>query len=246
MDIGETLLDYALRAAPGSAAIIALLLFRIRPMARVGLYLMLFILLRDLMTPLGLWSLGTEGGFWLRIYPSSLFMIAFGLLSLAGIATIYVLDRENRKYVALFRGQRRLLELVIGLLAAIIVVLPFFFLYSHVPIEARGGDVAGSLLLPLATFALFGNLFEEGLFRGYVLGYLSERHSLMVAGIASGVVFAACHSFLALTVTSVGIPLLLFTLWEGILSGLVGARYGVLPSTLTHGGAVFLLASGLW
>ena len=39
--------------------------------------------------------------------------------------------------------------------------------------------------------------------------------------------------------------LLAFTLWEGTIAGLVGAKGGVLPATLTHGGAIFLLSSGL-
>jgi hypothetical protein len=46
-------------------------------------------------------------------------------------------------------------------------------------------------------------------------------------------------------VTGAGYPLLLFTLWEGIIAGLVGARGGALPATLTHGLAIFLLSSGL-
>ena len=57
-------------------------------------------------------------------------------------------------------------------------------------------------------------------------------------------VFAFCHVYLAMTVTGVGYPLLVFTLWEGVIAGLVGAN-GVLPSTVTHGGAIFLLSSGL-
>jgi hypothetical protein len=65
------------------------------------------------------------------------------------------------------------------------------------------------------------------------------------AGIASGVVFAFCHIFLAITVTAAGYPLLVFTLWEGIIAGIIGAKGGVLCSTLTHGGAIFLLSSGL-
>jgi hypothetical protein len=32
----------------------------------------------------------------------------------------------------------------------------------------------------------------------------------------------------------------------GILVGLGAARFGVISATLAHGGAVFLLASGLW
>ena len=65
------------------------------------------------------------------------------------------------------------------------------------------------------------------------------------AGLASGVVFAFCHIFLATTMTGVGYSLLAFTLWEGVIAGVVGATWGVVPSTLTHGGAIFLLASGL-
>jgi hypothetical protein len=244
--MNELLADYAVRIAPGLAVIGALLLFRVRPIVRVGLYIIIFILFRDLMTPLGLWSLGDEGGLWLRIYPSGVFMVAFGVSAAAALLAIHYLDRENRCYVSFFRGKHHVLGLAIGLLTAILVVSPFFFIYPSVPIGERGGGVAASLLFPLAIFSLFGNFFEEGIFRGYVLGYLSERHSLTVAGIASGFVFAACHSFLAITVTDVGLPLLLFTVWEGILAGLVGARYGVIPATLTHGGAIFLLASGLW
>jgi hypothetical protein len=67
----------------------------------------------------------------------------------------------------------------------------------------------------------------------------------VTAGIASGVVFAFCHIYLATTVTDAGVNLLAFTLWEGIIAGLVGAKGGVLASTVTHGGAIFLLSSGL-
>src|SRR5690606_21042 len=41
---------------------------------------------------------------------------------------------------------------------------------------------------------------------------------------------ALCHVFLATTVTAAGAPLLLFTLWEGVICGVVGARHGVLPA----------------
>jgi uncharacterized protein len=46
-------------------------------------------------------------------------------------------------------------------------------------------------------------------------------------------------------VTGVGYPLLVFTLWEGVIAGVVGAKRGVLPAALTHGGTIFLLSSGL-
>jgi membrane protease YdiL (CAAX protease family) len=92
---------------------------------------------------------------------------------------------------------------------------------------------------------MLGNFVEEGLFRGYLLGYLKEYQSPLAAGISSGVIFAFCHIFLAITVTDTGYPLLVFALWEGCIAGIVGSRYGVIPATISHGGAIFLLSSGL-
>jgi membrane protease YdiL (CAAX protease family) len=127
-----------------------------------------------------------------------------------------------------------------------LVVAPLAAIYQFTPLESRGGIVPLHMLPALLVFALSGNLMEESLFRGYVLGRLAQTMSLLAAGAASGVVFAFCHIFLALTVTDVGYPLLLFTLWEGVIAGVVGAKCGVLFSTITHGGAIFLLASGLF
>jgi hypothetical protein len=78
-----------------------------------------------------------------------------------------------------------------------------------------------------------------------VYGQLAETMIPVRAGIWYGVFFAFCHVYLATTVTGVGYPLLVFTLWEGVIAGLVGAKGGVLPATLTHSGAIFLLSSGL-
>ena len=50
---------------------------------------------------------------------------------------------------------------------------------------------------------------------------------------------------LALTVTDVGYPLLLFALYEGVIAGLVAMKYGVIPAALTHGLAIFIISSGL-
>jgi hypothetical protein len=67
----------------------------------------------------------------------------------------------------------------------------------------------------------------------------------VLAGLVSGVFFSFGHVFLAFNVTTVGISVLVFALWEGSLAGLVRSRFGVIPATLTHGLAVFLLTSGL-
>jgi hypothetical protein len=224
----------------------AMLLFLARrePKLRIVSYLALFVLLRDTMTPLGLWSFGAQGFFWIRLHDDPVFLILFGVACLGMALAIYFFDRENRPLLQWLRGtwQRGLLW---GTVGALIVVAPLAGIYHYTAIDTRGGTVLPSLLPAILIFALLGNLLEESLFRGYAYGHLSQRMTPLVAAIASGIVFAFCHIYLATTVTNVGYPLLVFTLWEGIIAGIVGAKCGVLPSTLTHGGAIFLLSSGL-
>jgi hypothetical protein len=43
----------------------------------------------------------------------------------------------------------------------------------------------------------------------------------------------------------VGVPLLAFAWYEGLLVSFLRMRHGVLPASLAHGLAVFFLASGL-
>jgi len=91
-----------------------------------------------------------------------------------------------------------------------------------------------------------GNFYEELLFRGFLQDYLSTTLELgsLRAALVSGAAFAAGHSFLAVTVSSVGAPLLLFALYEGSIAGLIRMRRGLLPAVISHGGAIFLLAGG--
>jgi membrane protease YdiL (CAAX protease family) len=242
----ETFASYFARVAPGLLlGALMLLLARHQPRLRIVIYLALFVLLRDAMTPLGLWSFGTEGFFWIRLARDPVFLVVFGLACAAISVGLYYLDRENRPLFKWTRGSVPV-GLAWGLAGALVVVAPLVVVYRFTDINSRGGPVPVELLPALLLFALLGNLLEEALFRGYAYGHLAERMPPIKAGIASGVVFAFCHIYLALTVTAAGYPILLFTLWEGIIAGLVGAKGGVLPSTLTHGGAIFLLSSGLF
>jgi membrane protease YdiL (CAAX protease family) len=221
-----------------------LFLARREPRLRIVIYLALFILLRDAMTPLGLWSFGTQGFFWIRLSSDSAFLVLFGFACLGLSLAVYYLDRPNR-HLLIWRRTSLLAGALWGLAGAIVVVLPFVAIYCFTPIGERGGNVPLQLVPAIFLFAILGNLLEEALFRGYVCGLLAQQMTLLGAGIWSGVVFAFCHIFLAMTVTGIGYPLLVFTLWEGIIAGIVGAKCGVASSTLTHGGAIFLLSSGL-
>ena len=241
----ENLFMYLARVAPG-LVLGAVLLFLVRrePRARIVLYLAMFILLRDSMTPLGLWSFGAQGFFWIRLHDDPLFLVVFGIACLGLTVAMYFLDHENQPLVQWMRGKwdRGLLFGVIGALA---VVAPLVVIYRYTPIQTRGGGVSPHLLPAIFVFALLGNLLEEILFRGYLYGQLVQTRAPLSAAVASGIVFAFCHIYLATTVSGVGYPLLAFTLWEGVIAGIVGSKAGVLPATLTHGGAIFLLSSGL-
>jgi CAAX protease family protein len=238
--------QYLARVAPGLVlAALVFALVRRERLLRLVLYVALFIFLRDAMTPLGLWSFGSEGGFWIRLTAPPLFLILFAVACLAISIALFTLDRENRQLFAWRRG-RVLPGLIWGIGGALIVTAPCAIAYRFVPIELRGGPVPSSTLPAILVFALLGNLLEESLFRGYVFGQLALNMAQLKAAVASGIIFSFCHIYLATTVTSIGLPLLIFTLWEGIIAGIVGAKSGVLFSTLTHGGAIFLLASGLF
>ncbi len=241
----EILVTYIARVLPGLILGAALLVItRRQPRVRIVLYLAMFVLLRDAMTPLGLWSFGTQGFFWIRLANDPWFLVLFALSCLGLSLGLYFFDRENRPLFKWTRGSLPV-GIISGILGAIVVVAPLAFLYRFVPADMRGGAISTALLPAILTFAVLGNLLEEAIFRGYVYGWLAEQMTPLKAGIASGIVFAFCHSYLATTVTGAGYPLLVFTLWEGIIAGLVGAKGGVLPASLTHGLAIFLLSSGL-
>jgi membrane protease YdiL (CAAX protease family) len=236
---------YLARVAPGLVlGLVLLSFFRREPKVRIVLYLALFILLRDAMTPLGLWSFGSQGFFWIRLHDDPWFLILFGVACLGLSIAIYFLDRENQQLLQWMRVKLPQ-GLLWGVVGALVVLAPFVVIYLYTPIDTRGGPVSPHLLPAILVFAVFGNLLEETLFRGYVYGQLAQKMNPLSAAVASGVVFAFCHIYLATTVTGVGYPLLVFTLWEGIIAGIVGSKGGVLPATLTHGGAIFFLSSGL-
>jgi len=78
----EILIAYILRILPALAALLLFLMLlpRRAQALRIVVYIALFIVIRDAMTPSGLWSFGTEAFFWLRFTPSQslLLMIAAG------------------------------------------------------------------------------------------------------------------------------------------------------------------------
>ena len=261
----DVMLTYGLRVVPGIAALLLLLTALPRKAAglRITVYIAIFIVIRDAMTPIGLWKFGTAGVFWIRFTDSVplLLMIAAGSGIVA--AAMLLAEPQWRARIEWLRsppGRRRRANspqmpqyfraagsLTAGLVGAALTAAPLLLVYTTVPISLRGGIVAPVLLPGIIAVALIGNFYEELLFRGFLQDYLQTDigTSRLSAALISGIAFAAGHSFLAVTVTSVGAPLLLFALYEGIIAGLIRMRWGLLPAVLSHGGAIFLLSGGV-
>ncbi|MGF6094707.1 CPBP family intramembrane glutamic endopeptidase [Pseudomonas sp. 18175] len=232
------LADYATHLAPG--LLLFGLWFALTPRAltalRILILLMAFVLMRDVMTPLGLWVLGSE----VQIAFSA---NAFVLAALGGLSvlTILVLARIAPDLWSLIRwsignpGIGVLVGLGVGCLIG-------------VPLRVYQGLAASAIpgywvwLPGMVVLAYGANALEEVLFRGCLQGYLEQHTAPLRAALISGVAFAACHAFLALSVTQLGWPVLVFTLIEGLACALVRMRYGVLPATIAHGTAILLIA----
>ncbi|WP_420110462.1 CPBP family intramembrane glutamic endopeptidase [Pseudactinotalea sp.] len=251
-----TFVEYLVGIAPGfSLVVVAIAMIPARHIGiRVVVAIMGFLFVRDAMTTSGLWEFGAtaNGAAWLRFGAEP---IAYWLLAAMSAATIVLLlwgfgAQARRRLV--WQGEHLGRSLLLGVLGAVVVVTPFALLRRGTPNEQRGGAVALSALPALLAMALVGNALEELLFRGYLYdalvsdgGVETARRAELRAALATGVLFAAGHLHLAMIVTDVGLPLIVFVLVEGLVCGLVRLRAGIVGSTLTHGLAIFVLASGL-
>src|SRR5438067_10467957 len=144
-----------------------LFLARRAPRVRIALYLALFVLLRDAMTPLGLWSFGAQGFFWIRVHRDPGFLVFFGIACLGLSLGLFYLDRDNKSLVQWTQG-RVSIGLLWGVAGAVVVVAPLFAVYQYTAIESRGGHVPFQNVPAILVFALLGNQLQELLFRGYV------------------------------------------------------------------------------
>lgn len=241
------LFDYTLRVLPGLALIAAcFLLARSEqdPMLRILVLILGFVLIRDAMTPEGLWRIGAEGGVpWLRFADDPGLLVILGTATLAATGALVWFAPGLRALVRW--GRFDLPTIALGVGGGILAAGPILCLSGTSPVEARGGAVMVSVLPAVLFMAMAGNLGEEVLFRGFLQGRLEQSLSPVRAAVLSGTLFAACHAFLASTLTDVGLPLLLFTLYEGLICAFLRMRRGVIPAACAHGLAIFLLASGV-
>jgi membrane protease YdiL (CAAX protease family) len=206
------------------------------PGVRIVILLLAFVLMRDAMTPLGMWSLSTEVQ--IQFTANPFVLAALGGLSLGLIALLARLAPELWQLTVLFKGNRAV-GLAVGLVAGCVIGLP---LRLYQGIEPAAIPAYWTWMMGMLILAYCANALEEVLFRGFLQGYLEQHVTPLRAALLGGLAFAACHSFLALSVTQLGWPVLAFTLIEGVACGLVRMRYGVVAATATHGTAILLIA----
>ncbi|POA77408.1 CPBP family intramembrane glutamic endopeptidase [Pseudomonas sp. DP16D-R1] len=233
------LIDYGIYLLPGLS--LCALWFRLTPKTQPGLRIVIlllgFVLMRDVMTPLRLWSL--SGDVQISFVSNPFVLAALGVLSLAIVAALARIAPELWGLIAWSKGNRAV-GLTLGFAAGYAIGVPLR-LYQGIDI----GEIAGywPWLLSMVVLAFGGNALEEVLFRGFLQGHLEHHTSALRAALISAVAFAACHSFLALSVTRIGWPILLFTLIEGLVCSFVRMRYGVTAATAAHGTAILLIAT---
>lgn len=234
----EVLIDYGVHLAPGLLLFGAW--FALTPRAQVAMRILIllaaFVLMRDAMTPLGMWAVSRDA----QIAFSG---NAFVLAALGGLSVLLIM-LLSRLAPELWRLMRWSIgNPLVGMAAGIVVGG-----LIGVPLRVYQGIEASELhgywvwLPGMVVLGYGANALEEVLFRGFLQGYLEQQVSPLRAALISGVAFAACHAFLALSVTQLGWPVLLFTLLEGLACALVRMRYGVLPAALAHGTAILLIA----
>jgi uncharacterized protein len=243
--MSSELLQYILRIAPGVVAF-ALFLFLIPKQLkflRIFAFVLFFVLVRDAMTPVGLWSITKSLEIRFIGQPLTLFCLAMSSLGIVAL-TDGLIDRIWHR--GLWLKKSLLWSVVMGLIAGLVIAaLPIVFRYFVEPSQSPKPE--GNLLIfAILSLAFFGNLLEEVIFRGHLQNYLVElglpKWRVIVL---SGAVFAVCHSYLAFTVTDVGWPILVFTFYEGVLCAVLRDRLGLLAAALAHGMGIFILATGI-
>lgn len=234
----------AAHVAPGvlvGAALLAVLPAH-QTAVRLVVLMVLFVLFRDAMTPLGLWTVSPAGE--LRFQANGPVLTLLGLSSAGLVVLLERLDPSLRELRAYFVGSR-FQAIAGGLLGAALIAGPVIAYYHTLSAADRLPAMPLTLWPAMLVLCLLGNFLEEALFRGWFQGLMARDGNPRRAALDSALFFALFHVFLALTVTDIGWPIIAFTFYEGLIAAHVCMRLGLVAATLTHGVAIFLLAAGL-
>lgn len=234
-----SLLDYLFLILPAGMLALVLLIAmpRVLGRARLAVHVLFFIFARDAMSPAGFWQI--DAGSMRLTAPVPV------LFALAGMSVALLVGVASLERVEWWRGVRPVASVVWGGLGAATITVAAAALKMALRLPSLPKPDA-ALLGPITVFALLGNAYEELLFRAMLQQRLAEHMTPMRAAVVAAVLFSLCHAWLATIVTRVGLPVLVFTLIEGLIAGLVYRRAGLPAASLAHGLAIAALASGLY
>lgn len=237
----ELLTSYVLRlAAPfvALALLIALTPREARALRLAG-FILLFAVIRDAMTPVGLWTLSPSLSIRFHEAPALLWSLA---LASQGMVVWSHLALGGLRDLRVWFAARQPVVVIAGVVGALLVAAPAV-LASRWTGALTPRPVDTSVIAGVLALTLCGNVLEEVLFRGHLhaqlhaCGLSSSRIVLLSAG-----TFMACHAHLAAVTTTIGWPVLVFTLYEGAICAWLRERTGLAAACLAHGLGLFLIA----
>lgn len=194
-----------------------------------------FILMRDSLIPAKLWNI--TNNLELRFAENSPALLILGLFSMAAV---FALPKLLGNKLPLIKD-KVWAAILAGLMGGLIIFAPTLMIETTLSTPQRIDVILSILFLSLSA-----NCLEEFLFRGYLVTYLEEKDFTgFKAGLTSALLFSFCHSNLSANVTTVGVPILVFTLFEGLICAFLSARMGLLSAILAHGLGIFLISTKL-
>lgn len=231
---------YLVSILPAGLLAVALLLALPRALvaARLAVHIGFFIFARDAMSPAGFWQLDAGS---MRLTASVPVMLALAGLSASLFIGVSWLERDARQHIVRWRRPLASLWWGVGGAALISLIAAALKTIAGLPSLPVPGP---ALYAPMLVFALLGNAYEELLFRGMLQQRLMHHMPPLRAALVAALAFSLCHAWLASMLTHAGASVLVFTLVEGLVAGLVCLRAGLLGATLAHGLAIFVLAAG--
>lgn len=242
--MASLLFGYFVSILPAGVLALALLLLIPRALvgARLAVHILFFILARDAMSPAGFWQLNAGS---MRLSGPAPVLLALAGMSAALVVGVAWLERTAREGMPWWRKGRVVASVLWGVAGAVVVTAIAAALKAALGLPSLPAP-GPAMYAPILVFALLGNAYEELLFRGMLQQRLARHMSATRALLVGAVMFSLCHAWLALIVTRVGLPVLVFTLIEGLVAGFVYRRAGLFGATLAHGLAIFALAIGLY
>ncbi len=212
---------------------------------RIMIIVIGFLVIRDTLILFQVWGYGLGDGWlpYVRFVNEPLLVIGFAVGVLLVTAFLVLVERDGRSL--LFWGRWRWSSLLWALGGGALIAGPLIVAYLFVPLAERGGVVPANMLWPLVAIAIFGNLTEDVLVRGYFQGWVGTIISPVRAAIASGLFYALGHVFIALQIMGGAWPVLVFALFDGLVCAFVRMKAGLIPAAVSHGMGIAVLATGL-